>query len=431
MGSLIVVVAGEDKEQMMQNAPKDEIQTLSNALLDVTDQVYHSLSLFEQLASRLEARCHKIDADAPPTSIVHEVQPIAGITPNYRAIAPLIADSSVNDILINSYKQVYVERAGVLQPTDLQFESEEELMTLATEIAHFCGRMLDGEHPLVDARLPDGSRVNIVIPPAALDGVSISIRKFGEGRHNLEVMAANGCMTTMMADFLKCCAQANVNIIIAGGTGAGKTTLLNAICRNIPDTERVVTIEDSAELQLPIPHVVRLEAIAHQKKGVIQVSIRDLVKNSLRMRPNRIVVGEVRGVEAFDMIQAMNTGHEGSLTTVHANTPRDVIARVETMVGMAGLGLPTVVIRKQIASAVNIIVQAERSSGGKRYVKQIAEVVGMEGDVITMQDIFTAKEERQADGSVKVVHAWSGTYPRHAKLNKILRDTGVMSAIPQ
>ena len=408
-----------------------DVQTLTNSLLDVTDQVYHSLSLFEQLSARLEARCKAMDGgvgkegQSLPKSL--EMHAPTGVTPNYGVIAPLIDDPSVNDILINGANQIYVERKGVLEATNLRFASEDDLITLATEIAHYCGRLIGGEHPLVDARLPDGSRVNIVVPPAAIDGVSISIRKFGEGKHDLSAMARTGTMTQMMADFLKCAAQANINIIISGGTGAGKTTLLNAICRHIPEVERVVTIEDSAELQLPIPHVVRLESVANQQKGVAPVTIRDLVKNALRMRPNRIVVGEVRGPEAFDMIQAMNTGHDGSLTTIHANSPRDGIARIENMIGMASLGLPTLAIRKQIASAVHFIVQVERAGSGQRSIKQISEVVGMEGEIITMQDIFTQKEERQPDGTMSYAHAWSGVFPRHARLNKLLRDTGVLN----
>ncbi len=408
----------------MQTAEKQDIQTLTNALLDVTDQVYHSLSLFEQLSARLETRCKTMDEKQ---SKGHEKHFSTGRTPDYRVITPLIEDITVNDILINGPNQIYVERKGVLEATDLHFASEEELSAMATEIAHYCGRLIGDDHPLIDARLPDGSRVNIVMPPAAIDGITISIRKFGEGRHDLTAMAKSGTMTQMMADFLKCAAQANINMVIAGGTGAGKTTLLNAICRYIPETERVVTIEDSAELQLPIPHVVRLESITNQQKGIAPVTIRDLVKNALRMRPNRIVVGEVRGPEAFDMIQAMNTGHDGSLTTIHANSPRDGIARIENMIGMASLGLPTIAIRKQIAAAVHFIVQVERASSGQRSIKQISEVVGMEGEVITMQDIFALKEEKQPDGSTKLTHNWSGVFPRHARLNKILRDAGVLN----
>jgi pilus assembly protein CpaF len=410
----------------MQNTQYDN---LSVTLQDATDHIYHTLSLFEQLAARLEARCHTLDAGLTKnaSSKSSELHAPTGLLPNYRVITPLINDASVNDILINGANQIYIERAGVLEATDLRFESEDDLIAMATEIAHYCGRMIDGEHPLVDARLPDGSRVNIVTPPAAIDGVSISIRKFGEGRNDLNAMVRGGCMSQMMADFLRCCAESNINIVISGGTGAGKTTLLNAICRHIPETERVITIEDSAELQLPIPHVVRLESIAHEQKGVAMVSIRDLVKNALRMRPNRIVVGEVRGAEAFDMIQAMNTGHDGSLTTIHANNPRDGIARIENMIGMASLGLPTLAIRKQIASAVHFIVQVERTGTGQRSVKQISEVVGMEGDIITMQDIFLQREEKQSDGTGKLIYAWSGVFPRHARLNKRLRDAGVLN----
>lgn len=408
----------------MQQVPNGEYQAIENSLHDVTDQVYHTLSMFEQLSARLEARCTGLDQPVDEYASLHSAAKAK--IPDYRAIAPLMADSQVNDILINGIHQIYVERAGVLELTDLAFEYEEDLIDLAKEIADYCGRVVDANNPLVDARLPDGSRVNIVTPPVAIDGISISIRKFGDGSLDLDGMAEFGCMSEQMAAFLRCCATAHANIVVAGGTGAGKTTLLNAICKNISDEERVVTIEDSAELQLPIPHVVRLESILHEEEGRKIITMGDLLKNALRMRPNRIIVGEVRGAEAFDMIQAMNTGHEGSLTTIHANTPRDGISRIENMIGMSEMKLPTVAIRKQIASAINFIIQLERSASGKRYVTHISEIVGIEGDIITMQDIFTHKEERQMDGTVTSQHTWSGVFPRHVELNTILRDQGVL-----
>ncbi len=412
----------------MQQAQEENesVQALENSLNDVTDQVYHTLSLFEQLSARLEARCHTLDNGAAKG--VSETSLNAGgkAEPDYRVLSSLLADSSVNDILINGTDQIYVERAGLLELTGLRFESEDELIAFAKEIAAYCGRIVDPNNPLVDARLPDGSRVNIVTPPVAIDGLSISIRKFGDGSLNLSGMAEAGCINEEMAGFLRCCADAHVNMVVAGGTGAGKTTMLNAICKHIDEAERVVTIEDSAELQLPIPHVVRLESVTHEEVGRKMVTMRDLLKNALRMRPNRIIVGEVRGAEAFDMIQAMNTGHEGSLTTIHANTPRDGIARIENMIGMAGMNMPTIAIRKQIASAVNFMVQLERSHDGKRYVKQISEVVGMEGDVITMQDIFVHKEDMLPDGTKRSSHVWSGVFPRHNALNAVLRERGIL-----
>jgi pilus assembly protein CpaF len=398
---------------------------------DVTDHVYHSLLLFEQLFARLEARCVALDGKA---SIEHGkttfLSSHAHAEPTYGVIAPLLADNSVNDILINGAHQIYVERSGILELTDLSFDSEEQLAELAQQIGTFCGREISPLTPLVDARLPDGSRVNIVIPPVAIDGISISIRKFSGEAISLDAMAKSGNMSIELAEFLRCAAKANVNIIVSGGTGAGKTTLLNALCKHISDKERVVTIEDSAELKLPIPHVVRLESITHAQEGRAMVSIRDLVKNALRMRPNRIIVGEVRGAEAFDMIQAMNTGHDGSLTTIHANTPRDAVARLENMIGMCGMNLPTIAIRRQIASAVHLIVQAERTSEGHRRISRVTEIVGIEGDMITMQDVFVYKEEKNAtpDAPVRGTHQWSGVFPRHAKLNQLLRASGMMKA---
>ncbi len=404
----------------MENATAVKIM---NSVNDITDHVYHSLAMFEQLFARLEDRCMNLDLNKSGVK-PHLVERKRGITPNYRAISELLADDSVNDILINGANQVYIERKGVLEETSVRFNSEEELLELAHEISDYCGRTMNANNPLIDARLPDGSRVNIAIPPVAIDGVCISIRKFsGEGL-SLMNMAQKGSLSVELAEFLRCAAQSNINIVVAGGTGAGKTTLLNALCKHISHSERVVTIEDSAELQLPIPHVVRLESITHAEEGKAIITIRDLVKNALRMRPNRIIVGEVRGSEAFDMVQAMNTGHDGSLTTVHANTPRDAIARIENMIGMAGLNLPTIAIRKQIASAVHLIIQAERSSDGHRRVTKVTEIVGIEGDIITMQDLFVYKE---ANG--KGEHVWSGVFPRHPQLNKLLRSSGLMNKL--
>ncbi len=418
----------------MENATATKIM---NSFNDLTDNLYHSLAMFEQLFARLEERCNDIDkrnngelangglARAQSNIGLHLVENKRVIIPNYRAIAGLIADDSVNDILINGANQIYVERAGVLELTTLRFNSDEELAELVQEIGGYCGRSVTAMTPLVDARLPDGSRVNIAIPPVAIDGICISIRKFnGEGL-SLSGMVKKGSLSEELAEFLRCAAQSNINIVVAGGTGAGKTTLLNALCKHISDKERVVTIEDSAELQLPIPHVVRLESVTHAEDGRSIVTIRDLVKNALRMRPNRIIVGEVRSSEAFDMIQAMNTGHNGSLTTVHANTPRDAIARIENMIGMAGLNLPTIAIRKQIASAVHLIIQAERSHDGHRRVTKVTEVVGIEGDIITMQDLFVYREDKT--GNSLGEHVWSGVFPRHTELNKLLRSNGIMN----
>jgi pilus assembly protein CpaF len=408
----------------------DKTTAIMNSLGDVTDHVYHSLALFEQLFARLEERCLHID-ESGKKHLIGSVPVSQGITPNYGVITPLLEDETVNDILINGANQIYVERKGVLEPTDIRFNSEEELAILAQEIGAYCGRTVSAMTPLIDARLPDGSRVNIAVPPVAIDGVSISIRKFSGDGISLKDMAQKGSLSPELAEFLRCAAESNINIVVAGGTGAGKTTLLNALCNHISDKERVVTIEDSAELKLPIPYVVRLESVTHVQEGRAIVTISDLVKNALRMRPNRIIVGEVRGSEAFDMIQAMNTGHNGSLTTIHANTPRDAIARIENMIGMAGLNLPAIAIRKQIASAVHLVIQAERSSDGHRRVSKVSEIVGIEGDIITMQDIFAYKEDANfnAGKATRGTHIWSGIFPRHPQLNKLLRSNGIMNKI--
>jgi pilus assembly protein CpaF len=398
----------------------NDANKIMNSVSDVVDHVYHSLAMFEQLFARLEAKC--LQLDKPANSLIYGLE-AAKAEPDYRAVAGLLADPTVSDILINGANQIYVERSGMLELTDIKFNSEAELYDFAVEIGHYCGRSVTPLTPLIDARLPDGSRVNIVIPPVSIDGVNISIRKFSGGGYSLMNMAQKGSLSVELAEFLRCAAQSNLNIVVSGGTGSGKTTLLNALCKHISEKERVVTIEDSAELRLPIPHVVRLEAITHAESGRAIVTIRELVKNALRMRPNRIIVGEVRGSECFDMIQAMNTGHDGSLTSVHANTPRDAIARLENMIGMAGLNLPTISIRKQIASAVHLIIQAERSNDGHRRVTKVTEVVGIESDTITMQDIFSYKENPNGKGE----HVWSGVFPRHPELNKLLRASGVMN----
>lgn len=340
----------------------------------------------------------------------------------------LIRDETVNDILINGPYDIYVERGGKIERTDVVFEDHQSLYDVAQKIVMAVGRRLDPKRPLVDARLLDGSRVNIVAPPLAIDGISMSIRKFSRDRITLDRMADMGNLTPQLAAFLKVAGRAKVNMVICGGTGSGKTTMLNAISQHIGADERIVTIEDSAELQLQQPHVVRLETKEPEVYGNKQeeVSMRDLVKNALRMRPDRIIVGEVRGPEAFDMIQAMNTGHDGSLTTIHANTPRDGMARIENMVSMANLNIPMIAIRKQIASAIHLIVQTQRMEDGVRRITEIAEVVGMEGEVATMQEIFKFKSQGLGpDGKLKGQQVWSQVFPRHNGLTTMLREAGV------
>lgn len=301
---------------------------------------------------------------------------------------PLLRDDSITEIMVNSPKQVYIERKGKLIRTDVSFQSNEHVMRILERIVAPLGRRLDESSPMVDARLPDGSRVNAVIPPIALKGPSITIRKFSKKPLTIDDLIRFGTVNHKIADFLKGCVEARLNIIVSGGTGSGKTTLLNVLSNFIPDDERIVTVENAAELQLWKDHVVTLESRPANVEGRGEISIRDLVINCLRMRPDRIVVGECRGGEALDMLQAMNTGHDGSLTTAHANSPKDTISRLETMCLMAGMDLPVRAIREQIASAVNLIVQQERMQDGSRRVVSISEVDGMEGDVIKMNELF-------------------------------------------
>lgn len=305
---------------------------------------------------------------------------------------PFLDDPQVTEIMINGAKRVYVEKKGIIYKTDVQFENDQQVLRLIERVVHPLGRRIDVDHPAVDARLPDGSRFNAVIPPVAIDGPSVTIRKFSRERLTVEKLIEFGSLTPAVAEFLQACVVARLNIVISGGTGSGKTTLLNILSSFIPEHERIVTIEDAAELQLHQEHVVRLETKPPDLEGKGEVRIRDLVRNALRMRPDRIVVGECRGGEALDMLQAMNTGHDGSLTTIHANTPRDALSRLETLTLMAGMDLPLRIVREQIASAVDLIIQVSRLRDGSRKVTQVTEVVGMEGDTIVLTDIFKFTE---------------------------------------
>jgi pilus assembly protein CpaF len=303
-------------------------------------------------------------------------------------IEPLLADAAVSDILVNGPDRIYVERRGMLERTDLFFNDSAHLMRIIDRIVSRVGRRVDESSPMVDARLADGSRVNAIIPPLALDGPSVSIRRFGGHKLSVQAYIEGGTLTKPMIDLLEACVKGKLNVMVSGGTGAGKTTLLNILSSFIPETERIITIEDAAELRLKQPHVVRLETRPPNIEGKGGVRQRQLVINALRMRPDRIIVGEVRGEEAIDMLQAMNTGHEGSLTTIHANTPRDALSRLETMIAMAELNLPDRAVRQQIASAINLIVQVSRLPDGSRKITNICEISGMEGNVITTQDLF-------------------------------------------
>jgi pilus assembly protein CpaF len=327
-------------------------------------------------------------------------------------IEPLIDDETVTDIMVNGSKQVYVERRGKLELTDLTFRDDQHVMNMATKIVSRIGRRIDEARPLVDARLPDGSRVNIIIPPLAIDGPAISIRKFSKKTITLDTMAQQANISPEMATLLKIAARCRLNILISGGTGSGKTTMLNALSRLIDPAERTVTIEDAAELQLQQPHVVRLETRPPNLEGTGEITMRDLLRNALRMRPDRIILGEIRGAEALDVLQAMNTGHDGSMSTIHANRPREALTRLENMVGMTGINLPSRAVRTQIAAAVNLILQINRMRDGMRRVTEVVEVVGMEGEVITTQELFTYQYQGEStDGRLRGVFKPTGVRP--------------------
>ncbi len=328
-------------------------------------------------------------------------------------LEPLLRDETISDILVNTHKSVYIERNGLLERTTIQFRDDAHLMSIIDRIISAVGRRVDESSPMVDARLPDGSRVNAIIPPLAVDGPILSIRRFGRDPLTADELLQNRTLTAPMLDMLRGCVFGRMNILISGGTGAGKTTLLNVLSSFISNRERIITIEDAAELQLHQEHVVRLETRPPNVEGKGAVRQRQLVINSLRMRPDRIVVGEVRGDESLDMLQAMNTGHDGSLTTIHSNSPRDALTRLETMVAMANLNIPEMAIRRQIASALDLIVQVARMSDGTRKITSISEVVGMEGDIVTMQDIFDFKKTGIGDkGEVLGEFLPTGVRPR-------------------
>ncbi len=326
----------------------------------------------------------------------------------YGPIQPLLDDDSITEVMVNGPDLVYIERKGKIHEAPVRFHDDAHVVRVIQRIVEPLGRRIDHHHPMVDGRLPDGSRVNAIIPPAAVDGPSITIRKFGKHKFTVDDLIRLESLTPEMAEFLRACVGARLNIVVSGGTGSGKTTLLNVLSSFIPDTERIVTIEDSAELRLHQRHVVRLEAVPGEPDGTGRVTIRDLVKNSLRMRPDRIVVGECRGGEALDMLQAMNTGHDGSLTTLHANSPRDAIARLETLVLMAGMDLPVRAIRQQIGAAVDLVVQQARLRDGSRKVTRVTEVQGLEGETVIMQDVFVFHETGTTEDG-KTIGVMKGT----------------------
>ncbi len=335
--------------------------------------------------------------------------------PEVIPIRHLLMDQTINDILINGHTRVFIERMGKLEPADVRFPDDESVYRIAEKIVSLVGRTLDRKRPLIDARLQDGSRVNIIAPPLAVDGTSISIRKFPSRRLTLDAMRDQHNISPNVCEFLKVIARCRINAVISGGTGSGKTTLLNAIMDHIDPSERLVTIEDAVELRPKQPDSIRLETRTTTAgvKQAEQVTMRDLVRNALRMRPDRIIVGEVRGEEAFDMLQAMNTGHEGSLTTIHANHPRDALSRLENMVSMGNVNLPTKALRYQIASAVQLVIQISRMRDSHRRVAFISEIVGMEGDMITMHDLFNfVVDKEDKNGKLVGTFKWSGIMPR-------------------
>ena len=396
---------------------KEWKQRIYTRLLKVLD--LSLIGSLEEREARLQIRqiCDQLMAEeSAPLSLTARQRVVKQIEDEVMGLGPLeplLADPTVSDILVNGARRVYVERQGKLTLTDVHFNDDAHLMNIIDRIVSSVGRRIDEQAPMVDARLRDGSRVNAIIPPHALDGPVMSIRRFSLQILSMDTLVTLRTLTPLIGEMLTSVIKARLNVLVSGGTGTGKTTLLNILSGCIPPDERIVTIEDSAELQLQQPHVVRLETRPANIEGRGEITQRDLVRNSLRMRPDRIIVGEVRGPEALDMLQAMNTGHDGSLTTVHANTARDALARVENMVSMTGISFPTRVIRTQIAAAIDVVLQVERHEDGKRRLVSIQEIVGMEGDIITMSELFRF-ERRGIDENGNVIGEFraTGVVPR-------------------
>ncbi len=397
-------------DQVPQSALKMTWEEMQHMMLWLSDKLLDSLKgkirleatpdTLQLIRERFRMLCQHAKINLPEAEQEQLYERVLNELVGFGPIEPLLKDESVTEVMVNGPKQVYVERDGKVILTDVRFLDDDHVMKTINKIIKPLGRKVDRSQPMVDARLPDGSRVNAIIPPCSIDGPTITIRKFSKERLTVSDLVSFGTLTDDMAKFLEACVVSRLNIIIAGGTGSGKTTTLNVLSSYIPHDERIVTIEDAAELQLGQDHVVRLETANPEPDGSGEVTIRDLVINSLRMRPERIIVGECRGGEALDMLQAMNTGHDGSLTTIHANTPRDTLSRLETLVLMAGMDLPLTVVRKQIVSAIDLIVQQSRLRDGSRKITHITEVQGLEGDTVVLQHIFTFVEEGERDGKV-------------------------------
>ena len=407
----------DEYDDLKKTIHKDVIDTFNNLLLDgESEENIEVKSLVESALNKQAKLISRSKKDALLQEIMDEV---SGFGP----IEVLLRDESISEIMVNGPKKVYVERNGKIELSPIFFKDNDHVMQTIDKIVSPLGRRCDESTPMVDARLPDGSRVNAIVPPLALNGPTITIRKFNSTPLEVDDLINFKSLSFEMAAFLKACVQGRCNIMVSGGTGSGKTTLLNVLSSFIPETERIVTIEDAAELQLMQDHVISLESRPANIEGSGQIEIRDLVKNSLRMRPDRIIVGEVRSGEALDMLQAMNTGHDGSLATAHANTPRDMVARLETMVMMSGMELPVKAIREQIASAIDIVVQQTRLRDGSRKIVAISEITGMEGDIVTLQDIFVFKAEG-FDGYGKLNGKFVSTGIRPYVLD-ILDDNGI------
>jgi pilus assembly protein CpaF len=367
-------------------------ERLGTRLFEATTEDQMQSLVMAEIGTLMDARESVLTPQERQLLVQDIARDVMGLGP----IEQFLNDPTVSEVMVNGSDNIYVERSGLVERTNVRFISEEHLRRVIERIVSSVGRRIDESSPMVDARLADGSRVNVIVPPLSLDGSILTIRKFAKDPFTVRDLISMGTFTESVASLLAATVEGGMNILVSGGTGTGKTTLLNVLSGFVPHEDRIVTIEDAVELQLHQEHVIRLEARPPNIEGNGQVTIRDLVRNSLRMRPDRIIIGEVRGAEALDMLQAMNTGHDGSLTTVHANAPRDALARLETMVMMAGFDLPTKAIREQIASALNLIVQIERSRDGSRHISHLTEVVGMEGEIITLQDIYRYDYKAQA-----------------------------------